>query len=467
MAPTLASARRWALALVMGGSALVAFQGGFLRVALPVIRTDLDASIATVQLISVAGLGVTTATVVASGRLADLLGARRVYRVGLVVFAAGGALSSVAPSAVLLVAAQAGQGLGWSLVAGSATPALVRTFTAAERGRVVAAGHVAVAVGLAAGPALGGVLTDGPGWRSGLRLVAGAAVLVAVMVHRRFPPDPTTGGRPRFDWAGSGALGLGLATLLLALGGPGLAASSRIQLLVLAGATFGAFVWVQARSSSPTIELGLFAHRAFTAGLASAALVFVAMAANMFLMPFFLQEGLGFTASRAGMVLVAVPVGVVVAAPLAGAIADRMGPRTPATAGTMVIAGAIATMAGLDASTSAVSAAVVLLAYGLGAGLFQSPNISGVLGSVPDRHLGVASGTLSTLGRLGQVMGVVLAGALWSDRASGAPPGSVAAAGEYRVAFLVLAGAAGLAAVTSWLRGSGRPPGRHSLAEVD
>lgn len=106
---------RWTAGLVLVGTALVSFQGGLLRVAYPVIRQDLAASIPEMEVVSIAGLVVTVATVVMFGRLADLVGARRVYSTGLVVFGAGGALSAVAPGIELLAAAQAAQGLGWSM----------------------------------------------------------------------------------------------------------------------------------------------------------------------------------------------------------------------------------------------------------------------------------------------------------------------------------------------------------------
>lgn len=451
--PTAEGRRRWTMRLVLAGTALVSFQGGLLRVALPSIRADLRASVGSMELVGVAGLVATIATVVIFGRLADVVGARMIYAWGLVVFAVGGAASALAPSAGLLAGAQAVQGLGWSMAVSAATPLLVQAFPPERRGRVVAANHMAVAVGLAAGPGAGGVVVEHLGWRAALLVVAPAALGVGALVHRRLSVARGTGPAPRFDLPGAATLAVGLGALLVVVDGTGRGRFSPAAFAligVVAVGAFVAFLAVEARSPDPTVDLGLFRDRAFSAGLAASFLNFVAMASNMFLMPFFLQDALGLSAGRAGTVMMAMPVGVLVAAPLAGRMADRLGPRTPATLGMATITASIALMAGFTGGVSVGEVAAVLLFYGLGAGLFQAPNISGVLGAAPADRLGVASGTLSTLGRLGQVVGVAVAGGMW-ERAADTPSG--AGAGGFTPAFAVLALFGVLATAASWLRG--------------
>ncbi|MBW3641775.1 MAG: MFS transporter [Actinobacteria bacterium] len=440
---------------MLSGTALVSFQAGLLRVALPVIRADLRASIGAIEVVGLAGLVVTAATVVAFGRLADLLGARRVYSLGLVVFAVGGALSALAPTVGLLATAQAAQGLGWSMAVSSATPLLVGTFPPERRGRAVAASHMAIAIGLATGPAAGGLLVERLGWRVALFAVVPAALAVGSLSHRRLPGDAGSGLRPRFDLAGSVALAVALGTLLVVLDGigrGGLSTAALVGIPVVAVAAFVVFVVVEIHAPEPTVDLNLFRNRGFSAGLAASLFNFVAMASNMFLMPFFLQEALGQSASRAGGVMMVMPAGVLVAAPLAGAMADRLGPRLPATVGMGLITAAIALMARFTSGVSLTEVAAVLTLYGVGAGLFQSPNISGVLGCAAADRLGVASGTLSTLGRLGQVVGVAIAGGLW-QRATATTPSEAGQAAAFHDAFVVLAMFGAFATVASWLRG--------------
>lgn len=438
---------------MLTGTSLVSFQGGLLRVAFPAIRADLDASIGSMELVGIAGLVVTTATVVIFGRLADLTGARRIYSLGLWVFAAGAVISALAPGVGALAAAQAAQGLGWSMAVSSATPLLVQAFPSEKRGRVVAASHMAVAIGLATGPGAGGFIVEHLGWRVALLTVAPVALAVGALVHIKLPSDQASGPRPHFDLAGSASLAVALAVLLILVdrtGHGGLPTFALAGMGALAIATFVVFLVVEARSPEPTVDIRLFRERAFSAGLAASFLNFVAMASNMFLMPFFLQEALGLSAGRAGTVMMVMPVGVLVAAPLAGRMADRIGPRVPATLGMALITSAIAVMARFTGGVSVVEVAGTLLLYGVGAGLFQSPNISGVLGAAPAGRLGVASGTLSTLGRLGQVVGVAVAGGIW-EQTSTVPPGDPSAGFDSAFAVLALFGI--VATVASWLRG--------------
>lgn len=194
-------------ALVLGGTTLLSLQGGLLRVALPAIRRDLGVGISGAQAVSLAGLVVVCSTLVAFGRLADLVGPGRVYAWGLAAFGAGAGLSVAAPNLGWLVLAQAVQWLGWSMSVASGTALLVSVFGSAERYRAVAANHVAMAVGLGAGPAVGRVVIDQFGWRWGF----------AAMVPRPWPwpwwwpgarcprlpagrPRSTSGAPPPWPW---------------------------------------------------------------------------------------------------------------------------------------------------------------------------------------------------------------------------------------------------------------------------
>ena len=462
-------ARGRVAALVLGGTTLLSLQGGLLRVALPAIRRDLGVGISGAQAVSLAGLVVACSTLVAFGRLADLVGPRRVYAWGLAAFGAGAGLSVAAPDTGWLVLAQAVQGLGWSLSVASGTALLVAVFDPAERSRVVAANHVAVAVGLAVGPAVGGVVIDQFGWRWGFAAFVPAALALAWVAAAGSSPPPARGRAP-FDLRGATALAAALVAALslidagardrLGPGGAALAGAVSATAIVL-------FVRLQLRATYPVLDLRLFAHRGFSAGLAASFLNFVAMASNMFLLPFYLQDHRGLTAGRAGTVMLVMPVAIVVAAPLAGTFADRVSPRPPATAGLALIAAAVALMATFSPDTSLALVVADLAVYGAGAGLFQSPNISAVMGSVAPDRFGVASASLATVGRLGQVVGVAVAGGVWQwglDRHGQLPAGQTAA---FRLAFAVLALFGVLAVLASWLRGPAEPaPGITATAAV-
>jgi MFS family permease len=232
-------------------------------------------------------------------------------------------------------------------------------------------------------------------------------------------------------------------------------------LLLLGAGVLAVFPVVEAKAAHPMVDLELFRRRAVTAGLLAAFLNFIAMASNMFLIPFFLQDQLLLSPSRAGLIMMAVPLTILWAASVGGWLSDRLEPRVPATVGLILVTATVVLMAVLSGGTSSLTMVVVLGVYGLGAGLFQSPNNSGVLGAALRERLGTASGTLATVRQMGQVAGIAIASTVWVAReqaylATGLP-GLAAQGAGFRDAFLGLAGAGLLAVVASAVRGRGAP----------
>ncbi|HEV2071016.1 MAG TPA: MFS transporter [Acidimicrobiales bacterium] len=461
--------RGWTAGLVLAGSVLLSLHVGVLRVALPFIRDDLDTGITGIQVVGGAGLVVVTATLVAFGRLADLSGAARVYATGLAGFAVGLVVSALAPSLTWLVLAQMAQGVGWSMCVGSGPALLVRGFPASQRSRALAGNHMAIAAGLGLGPALGGVVVEQLGWRWGFAGLGPPALTLAGLATARLPagnPDRDRTRSESFDLAGSAVLASGLVALLLLVLGAGALDADLMVILVAASVTaLAGFLILERRSEAPLFDLRLFADRRFSFGVAASFLDFVAMAANMFLLPFLLVDHLALGATRAGMVMAVVPLTIVAAAPMAGIAADRIGSRRPATAGLGALTLAIVAMAALRPGTPLGWVVAVLALYGVGAALFQSPNVSDVLGTVVAGRVGMAAGALATAGRLGQVLGVAVAGGVWQAglRHHGSTVAGTSAA--FRDAFLVLACFGFLAMVASWARGDTEPVSASAGAE--
>jgi EmrB/QacA subfamily drug resistance transporter len=380
----------------------------------------------------------------------------RVYG-GLLAFAGGSALCGTAPTALVLVACRGMQGLGAAMLLSSGQALLAEVFPEGQRGRALAWMHVAVALGFTLGPALGGLLVEVVGWRWVFAVNAPIGLSAAVVTSRVLPAGRRS-PQHRFDLAGAALLVARLLLTLLAL--------TRIQQRMLASASallvvglgvLATFTFVERRTAQPMVALDLFRRRAFTAGLLAAFLNFIAMVSNMFLIPFWLQNQLLLNPARAGLIMMAVPLTILWAAPVGGWLSDRLGPRAPATAGLLLVTATVVLMACLSGGASPRTMIRVLGLYGLGAGLFQSPNNSGVLGAAPPDRLGTASGTLATLRQLGQVAGIAIASTVWVTRQQAylavGLPGVVAQGAGFRDAFLVLAVAGLLAVVASALRG--------------
>jgi MFS family permease len=265
-------------------------------------------------------------------------------------------------------------------------------------------------VGLATGPSLGGFLTAAFGWRAAffINLPIG---LLAFAYARKVLPDLK--GRPgRIDPWGAGTGLLTLATFLLFVNQAQQEGLTRATLPLLAAALLlgPAFLLIERRVPEPMLNLGLFRNLTLSFGALAALLNFMSQYVVVFLTPFYLarvaQQGPG----RVGLVMTAFPIAVLCVAPFAGILSDRIGTAGPAFAGTSLCALACFLMAGFPAGGS-VQTEWKLALFGLGTGLFQSPNNSAVMGSAPREHLGVVSSLLATARTVGMVLGVAAAGA--------------------------------------------------------
>jgi EmrB/QacA subfamily drug resistance transporter len=401
------------LATVVTGTFMGGLDTYIVNVSLPTIAGTFGGEIAVVQWVPLAYLVAVTSALVISGRAADLWGSQRVYVGGLLTFVIGSALCGAAPTALVLVVCRGVQGLGAAMLLSSGQALLAEVFPEGHRGRAMAWMHVAVALGFTLGPSVGGLLVEAVGWRW-VFYVNVPIGLSAAMVASRVLPAGRRSPQHGVDLAGAALLVAGLVLTLLAL--------TRIQqgtlasasaLLVVGLGVLATFPLVERRMAQPMVALDLFRRRAFTAGLLAAFLNFIAMASNMFLIPFFLQNQLLLTPARAGLIMMAVPLTILWAAPVGGWLSDRLGPRVPATVGLLLVTATVVLMAFLSGGASPKTMIGVLGLYGLGAGLFQSPNNSGVLGAAPPDRLGTASGTLATMRQLGQVAGIAIATTVW------------------------------------------------------
>ena len=192
--------------------------------------------------------------------------------------------------------------------------------------------------------------------------------------------------------------------------------------MLLAAVSAGAaFFRIEKRSPQPLLDLDLFRNRTFTFANVSALLNFMSQYVMVFVTPFFLQGLLGYPPDRVGLVMTAFPLATMSVAPFSGSLSDRVGSRAPACAGAALCALALLLMGGLSASSGAADVAWRLALFGVGTGLFQSPNHSAVMGNAPRSHLGVASGILGTMRNVGMVFGVAAGGAVLF---AFAPPGA-------------------------------------------
>ena len=470
--PWLASspAYRW---LVVGTVCVGAFLGqldaSIAGLVLPTLQQTFAAPVASVEWVAIAYLLTLAALVVPLGRLADLLGRKMLYTWGFVVFIVGSALCGGSPTLAWLIAFRVLQAIGAAMLQANSVAIITAAVPRRALGRAIGVQGAAQAVGLSVGPSLGGLIIDSLGWQWVFFIAVPAGLFGTVLgwmvlpCTRREAVAEVVHEPERFDWLGAALLGPAVAVLLLGLtfGNAWGWTSPWLILTALCAAASLATFWIaEQRSASPLIDPALLRVRSFTLGLIAGLLSYAVLFGSLFLMPFFLERILGRTAAQTGLLLTPIPIALGLLAPVAGTLADRIGPAPPTAAGMASAALALAAMAlAPDLSLPALLGLLILL--GVGLGLFTPPNNAAVMGSVPANRLGVAGATLNMVRSLGTSLGVAATGTVLAVRLTArldveaahtldAPPGTLLPA--FHDALLFLAGLAVLAGLVSTVR---------------
>jgi EmrB/QacA subfamily drug resistance transporter len=415
--PHAADPRRWwILTAVAFGTIMTPLDGSIVNVAMPNIAVSLHATLTAVEWVATAYLLVVGTTVLTWGRLGDLIGLKPLFLGGLSLFTAGSLLCGLASSLPLLVACRVLQALGGGMLLSVGPGIIASAFPPRELGQALGLNGLVVALGLALGPTLGGVLTGRAGW-PWIFFVNVPVGTIGVLWAARVLPRLRREVREPFDIPGAALAAAAILAVLLALSlGPsrGFGARGVLGLLAAGAAAGAAFVWRELRYPWPMLDPQLFRHRVFAAASTATLLNFLAQFAVTFLMPFYLESLRAMTPEGAGLLLTAFPLTMAVTAPLAGRLSDRMGSRVLATAGMAVQVVALLGLARLGAGDPPARIGWELALFGAGNGLFTAPNNSAIMGSAPRGRQGVAGGVLAMMRYLGMAMGIALTAAVFA-----------------------------------------------------
>lgn len=399
---------RWLVLTTVLGSSMALLDSTVVNVALPRIGRDLGADLAALQwtvnayLVTLAGL------ILLGGALGDRYGRRKVFVVGVVWFAAASLLCGLAPSAGVLIAARALQGVGGALLTPGSLALIQASFHPDDRGRAVGLWSGFGGIGAAVGPFLGGWLVDGPGWRWVFLLNVPLAA-VCVPVALRHVPESSDG---RADHGRFDALGAGLGALALALLTYALIEAREGSLVVAVTGVAGvaaavAFVVVERRRPDPMMPPDVFRSRQFTAVNLVTLCVYAAFGGFFFLAALQLQVVAGWSALGAGTALLPTTVLMLLFSARSGALADRIGPRIPLTAGPLLCAAAMLLMLRVGADADYLTDVLpALLVMGAGMVTLVAPLTATVLASVDSARAGLASGINNAAARAAGLIAV-------------------------------------------------------------
>ena len=438
------------------GLFMVMLDNTVVNVALPSIQRELGAKVSGLALVLDAYILVFASLLLTAGSLGDRFGRRRVFRAGLVVFTASSALCGLAPTLPALVGARALQAVGAAALLPSSLAILTASFPdPRERVQAIGLWSGVSAMALAAGPVVGGLLTDALGWRwvFYVNLPVGVA---AFLVAGRVVAESSNPAASRLDLPGLllGSLGLGALTLGLiesnqhGWGSPEIVALLAAGVLLLAG-----FVATEARRPQPMLALRFFRDRAFSAANSVVLLAGFALLGFVFFNTLYFQAVQGWSPFQAGLRSLPNTLAVVVCAPLAGRLASRAGYRVPVTAGLLLAAAGLWALTGIEAGSPYGQLWWKLAMLGAGLGLSISPATAAGVAAMPGTQAGVASAVISTSRQVGGALGVAVLGAVAAARYGHATPGGDPAAflTGVHAAYRVAAAALAVGAVVAWL----------------
>ncbi len=393
---------------------------GSVGVALPSIATHFQAPIPSVQWLMIGFAMTIIALLLPMGRLADLIGSKRVYIIGSVVIITGSIAAGTSTDLAVLILARIVQGAGAAMTQGTGMAIIIGAFPPTERGKAIGLIMTMVGTGAVAGPALGGFLVDAFGWRSVFFATApmvtvSIAMSMAVLTNTDPLPATRNAQRPRFDWLGAFLSSSALLALLLGITNAhrsGWASPPIIAAVCIFVVLLAAFIWWELRYVSPMLELRLFRRRNFFLGVSANYLMFMGSSAVLFMTPFYLQNVLGYRPSVAGLAVVPGAMCMAILGPLSGRLSDRFGWRKFTVAGLILSSTGIAILSQVTAESSLFHVIPALMLTSSGMGTFYSPNSSSILSAVERDSHGVISGLVNLIRNAGNVVSIAVATAI-------------------------------------------------------
>ena len=383
------------------------------NVALPTLTKDLKTDFPTIQWVVLSYLLVVATLLPGAARLGDLYDKKKLYMGGLAVFTAASLLCALVPTVELLIAARALQGLGAVFVSALGIAIVTAVAPKAERGKAIGTVGGLISIGVAIGPSLGGVLIAWLSWHWIFLVNVPLGAMSLMLLKRHLPSLPPTpeSKKASFDYLGlltlaSSVIALDLGMNLIQREGAG--SENAWRLLIGSVALLIFLLWWETRHPSPVISLDLFRNSTFSLGLILALFVFIVLSGSLFLMPFYLETALGYETLKVGLLMAVAPIAAGLISPFAGSVADRFGERPVSVVGLLLLSVGCFLISGFNEDMTEWRYALSYLPFGLGIGIFQSPNNSSIMGAAPPERTGTASGLLSLSRTLGQSLGLPL-----------------------------------------------------------
>ncbi|MEC0368991.1 MFS transporter [Paenibacillus chibensis] len=404
--------KRWLILVVLNLFTFMStLDGSIVNIALPVLSKQLGLPIAQIEWVTTGYLMAICTVILFFGKLGDMVGKIRVFRLGTYIFIVGSLLCGFSSSLPFLIVSRVIQALGASMTMANSQGIITDIFPAKERGKALGLIGTFVSLGSIAGPSVGGIIISSLGWEY-IFWVNVPIGLIAVFIGWKVLPADLVKVKARVDAPGSLLFAVFIVALFsgLLLGQQAGYGNLWIILsLVLAAAAFILFLRVETKRKQPLLELSLFKNPLFSISILCGFLVFSANFCFNIIAPFYAQNMLNLSPFSAGFLLMLFPICMVVVAPISGALSDKLGSEPLTFAGLLVMVIAQFGLAALHDGSSLWVVGTWIAMLGIGSGLFQSPNNSLVMSQVPRTQLGSAGSVNSLVRNVGMVVGITIA----------------------------------------------------------
>jgi EmrB/QacA subfamily drug resistance transporter len=471
-----ASYKWWVLSSLCLASVMVSLDNSILSTCLPKLSEVFQVDAAAIVWVNLVYFIMSQSLMLTLSKVGDVKGRKMVFLVGLSFFSVGLLGAALSQNLVQLILFRIVQGVGQATTYGLGIAIAAAAFPVQERGKALGVLAGATSVGLVAGPVIGGLILDVLGWRgifyARIPFVILSLIMAAMVLEEQKREDhgspfvfDTLGSMGLFGWLASLFLFLNLASKW------GLGTGRSIFLAVIATAFFVFFLVVETRSPEPILDLSLFRKRMFTAATVSSTALTMGAATIVFLVPFYLAQGLGFSGSKMGIFMALLAIPSLVLSPLSGKVSDRIGSRFLCTMGTTILCCGLFWLRSLGASTTLIDIGIGIVLVGSGLAIFHPPNNSALVGSVPKDKLGIGSAVATTARQVGSSAAFAISATLYSAgearhlalfQQQGVGPilaGRLASVAGFREALLVAIFVSGIAILTSLVRGPAEQKG--------
>lgn len=430
----LRTSQKWGVLVAVGiGTFMTALDTSVVNTVLPVIGQNFNETIANVEWVVTIYLLVLSGLLLSFGRLGDMHGHKAIYLTGFGIFMGGSFFSGTAPNVALLIISRGLQALGGAMLAANSPAILTKSFPDEQRGQALGLQATMTYLGLTVGPSLGGWLASLFSWRVVFYINLPVGIAAIWLSAHFIPNDTSRKHHERFDFPGAITFMIGLGALLMGLNQGedwGWTSLPTLTLLICAITFLVIFIYIEKRVGNPMLDLSLFNRLPFSLTTSSAVINYIGVFSSIFLMPYYLIQGRGFSPAQAGLILTAQPVIMAIIAPISGTLSDRIGTRMPSAFGMAILSAGLFFLSRLSGQSSIKTMMVALAIVGLGTGAFISPNNSALMGSAPRSRQGIAAGILATARNFGMVLGVGIAGAIFTTVMSQGSSGSIASGGQ-------------------------------------